>query len=328
MIARHLASLLLRRAALALPLIVAVMTLTFFLIHLAPGDPAYILAGDSPSPEFLARIRAEYGLDRPLGAQYVSFLMKAATGDFGTSIYFHRPVFAVILERFPATVLLTGTAMIIASLLGILLGVTAAKHAGTRMDVLISTVSLVGYSVPGFWIGQLLILFFAVQLDWLPAGGMTAARVSYTGWRHISDVATHMVLPVATLTVFLLTMIARFTRTAMVEALDQDYILVAEAKGASPRRVLWNHAFRNAVVTTVTVIGLEFGAVLAGAVIIEIVYGWPGLGRLFYDAIYRRDFPLLTGAFMFSSIIVIAVNTVSDAICAMLDPRTRRGQVS
>jgi peptide/nickel transport system permease protein len=324
--ARHLALLLLRRAVLALPLILAVVTLTFFLVHLAPGDPAYILAGDAASPELLARIRAEYGLDQPLSVQFVSFLTKAATGDFGTSIYFHQPVFAVILDRFPATVLLTGTAMVIASCLGILLGVAASGRAGTRLDAMISSISLIGYSVPGFWIGQLLILLFAVQLDWLPAGGMTAARASYTGWRHVSDVAVHMVLPVATLTVFLLTMIARFTRTAMVEALAQDFIRVAEAKGASPRRVLWNHAFRNAVVTTVTVIGLEFGAVLAGAVIVEIVYGWPGLGRLFYDAIYRRDFPLLTGSFMFSSIIVIAVNTVSDAACALLDPRPRRGQ--
>ena len=324
--ARHLLTLLARRAVLALPLVLAVVTLTFFLVHLAPGDPAYILAGDAASPELLARIRQEYGLDQPLSVQFVSFLTKAVTGDFGTSIYFHKPVFAVILDRFPATVLLTGTAMVIASGLGILLGVIAANHAGTRVDALISTISLVGYSVPGFWIGQLLILLFAVQLDWVPAGGMTAARASYTGWRYVSDVAVHMILPVATLTVFLLTMIARFTRTAMVEALGQDFIRVAQAKGASPRRVLWNHAFRNAVVTTVTVIGLEFGAVLAGAVIVEIVYGWPGLGRLFYDAIFRRDFPLLTGCFMFSSIIVIVVNTVSDAVCALVDPRPRRGQ--
>jgi peptide/nickel transport system permease protein len=324
--ARHLAWLLLRRALLAMPLVLAVVTLTFFLVHLAPGDPALILAGDAPSPEFLARIRSEYGLDRPLSVQFIAFLMKATTGDFGTSIYFHKPVFDVILDRFPATVLLTGTAMLIASCLGVLLGVAAARHAGTHVDALISTISLVGYSVPGFWAGQLLILLFAVRLDWVPAGGMTAARASYTGWRHISDVASHMILPVTTLTIFLLTMIARFTRTAMIEALGQDFIRVAEAKGASPRRVLWNHAFRNAVVTTVTVIGLEFGAVLAGAVVVEIVFGWPGLGRLFYDAIYRRDFPLLTGSFMFSSIIVIVVNTISDAVCLTLDPRPRRGQ--
>jgi peptide/nickel transport system permease protein len=316
--------LLLRRVFLAVPLVFAVVALTFFFIRLAPGDPAQILAGDAPTPEFLAQVRAEYGLDRPVWTQFLAFLAKALTGDFGTSLYAKQPVFSVILERFPATVLMTGTAMVVASIAGILVGVASAKRAGSNADTLISGVSLLGYSMPGFWVGQLLVLLFAVSLDWFPATGMQAARASYTGWRHVEDVAWHMVLPVTTLAVFLLTMIARFTRAAMIDALDQDYVLVAEAKGASRNRILWHHAFRNACVTTITVIGLEFGAVLAGAVVVEIVFGWPGLGRLFYDAIYRRDFPLLTGAFMFSSLIVIAVNTVSDMACALLDPRIRR----
>jgi peptide/nickel transport system permease protein len=316
--------LLLRRALLAVPLVFAVVALTFFFIRLAPGDPAQILAGDAPTPEFLAQIRAEYGLDQPVWTQFLAFLAKAVTGDFGTSLYTRQPVFTVILERFPATVLMTGTAMVVASIAGVLLGVASARRAGSHTDTLISGASLLGYSMPGFWVGQLLVLLFAVSLDWFPATGMEAARATYTGWRHIEDVAWHMVLPVTTLSVFLLTMIARFTRAAMIEALDQDYVLVAEAKGASRSRVLWHHAFRNACVTTITVIGLEFGAVLAGAVVVEIVFGWPGLGRLFYDAIYRRDFPLLTGAFMFSSIVVILVNMVSDIACALLDPRIRR----
>jgi peptide/nickel transport system permease protein len=316
--------LLLRRVLLALPLVFAVVALTFFFIRLAPGDPAQILAGDAPTPEFLAQIRAEYGLDQPVWTQFVAFLGKALIGDFGISLYTKQPVFTVILERFPATVLMTGTAMVVASVIGILVGVSSAKRAGSPADTLISGTSLLGYSMPGFWVGQLLVLLFAVSLDWFPATGMVAARASYTGWRYVEDVAWHMVLPVTTLAVFLLTMIARFTRAAMIDALDQDYVLVAEAKGASRHRVLWHHAFRNACVTTITVIGLEFGAVLAGAVVVEIVFGWPGLGRLFYDAIYRRDFPLLTGAFMFSSLIVIGVNTVSDVACAVLDPRIRR----
>jgi len=318
------ARLLLRRLALAVPLVVAVVTFTFFLIRLAPGDPAAILAGDAPTPEFLAQIRAEYGFDQPIWAQFLAFLGKAITGDFGVSLYTKQPVFTVILERFPATVLMTGTAMIVASIIGVLVGVASANRAGSPADAAISAASLLGYSLPGFWVGQLLVLVFAVGLDWFPATGMEAARASYTGWRHVEDVAWHMVLPVTTLALFLLTLIARFTRAAMIEALDQDYVLVAEAKGASRGRILWHHAFRNACVTTVTVIGLEFGAVLAGAVVVEIVFGWPGLGRLFYDAIYRRDFPLLTGAFMFSSMIVILVNMVSDVACALLDPRIRR----
>jgi len=269
-------------------------------------------------------VRQEYGLDRPLAAQFLTYLGKAMTGDFGTSIYFRRPVFAVILDRFPATALLTGSAMVVASMAGIGLGVAAARRAGTRADAAISIAALVGYSVPGFWLGQLLVLFFAVQLDLLPAGGMTTARTNHTGLALAADVAVHLVLPMATLAIFLLTMIARFTRAAMVDALGQDFVLVARAKGAGPGRVLWHHAFRNAVVTTVTVIGLEFGAVLAGAVVTEIVFGWPGLGRVFYDAINRRDFPLLTGSFIFSAALVIAVNTLSDVACALLDPRLRR----
>jgi peptide/nickel transport system permease protein len=315
--------LLMRRALLAVPLVFAVVTLTFFLIRLAPGDPAQILAGDAPTPAFLAQIRAEYGLDKPVWTQFLAFLAKAFTGDFGISLYAQRPVFSVILERFPATVIMTGTAMIVALVVGILVGVASAKRAGSRADAAISAASLLGYSMPGFWVGQLLVLLFAVWLDWFPASGMVAARATYTGWHYIEDVAWHMVLPVTTLSVFLLTLIARFTRAAMIDALDQDYVLVAQAKGASQSRVLWHHAFRNACVTTVTVIGLEFGAVLAGAVVVEIVFGWPGLGRLFYDAIYRRDFPLLTGAFMFSSMIVIVVNMISDVVCALLDPRIR-----
>ncbi len=320
---RVAAPLVFRRLLLAVPLVAAIVTLTFFLIRLAPGDPAMVLAGDAPTPEFLARIRAEYGFDQPLGAQFLAFAAKAVRGDFGQSVYFHTPVFSVILDRFPATLLLTGTALVVASLLGTLLGVTAARFAGRPADTVISAVSLLGYSVPGFWIGQLLILLFAVQLGWLPSGGMTAARQAYTGWAHGLDLAQHLVLPVATLSVFIMTMIARFTRTAMLEAMGQDFMLVAAAKGVAPGRLLWHHAFRNAAVTTVTVIGLEMGAVLAGAVVTEIVFGWPGLGRLFYDAIFRRDYPLLTGSFMFSAVLVIAVNMVSDIVCALLDPRLR-----
>lgn len=321
---RGLSALLLRRVMLSVPLVLAVVTLTFFLIRLAPGDPALILAGDAPTPEVLARIRAEYGLDQSQLQQFLAWIAKAARGDFGTSIYLGRPVFDVILDRFPATLLLTLASMALASATGIALGVMAAQHAGTRLDATISAGSLIGHSLPGFWIGQLLVLFFAVELEWLPASGMTSARVTYTGLAYALDVAAHLVLPATTLAIFLLTMIARFTRTAMIEALQQDFILVAAAKGVSARGLLWRHAFRNAVVTTVTVIGLEFGSVLSGAVVTEIVFGWPGLGRVFYDAINRRDFPLLTGAFIFSSVVVIAANTLSDLICAALDPRIRR----
>lgn len=314
----------LRRAVLSVPLIFAVIVITFFLIRLAPGDPAYVLAGDAPSEEFLRQIRGAYGLDQPILTQLGTFFAKAAGGDFGTSIYFNRPVFAVILERLPATLLLTTTAMVVASILGILMGVYAASRAGSTADAAISAVSMIGYSIPGFWLGQVLILVFVIHLGWFPTGGMVSVRESYEGWAHILDVARHMVLPVITLAVLLTTLIARFTRTAMIEQLSRDFVLVAKAKGASRQRILWAHAFRAGVTTTVTIVGLEFGMVLGGAVLTETLFSWPGLGRLFYEAIAKRDFPLLTGAFIFSSVLVIAVNTITDVVCAMLDPRLRK----
>ncbi len=308
----------------AIPLIFAVVTLTFVLIRLTPGDPAYVLAGDAPTEEFLAQIRATYGLDQSIWQQYVAFLSKAALGDFGTSIFFKKPVFEVILERFPATMLLTFSAMAVAALFGTLLGVFAASRAGTRADTGITTLSLIGYSIPTFWVGQLLILVFAVQLRWFPGGGMVSPRRSYQGLEWWWDVGVHLVLPATALGLALLTMIARFTRTAMVEGLNRDYVMVARAKGASERRVLWGHAFRVAVTTTITVVGLEFGFVLVGAVLIETIFSWPGIGRLFYDAISKRDFPLLTGSFIFTAIIVVAVNALTDIACAALDPRLRK----
>ncbi|MBV9826472.1 MAG: ABC transporter permease [Alphaproteobacteria bacterium] len=314
----------LRRLLTAAFLVFAVVAATFFLIHLAPGDPADLMAGDAPTPEFRAEVRRAYGLDRPVPEQFLTFVGKAAQGDFGTSIYYNKPVFQVIWDRAPATFLLTGSAILLATFLGVLLGVAAARRAPGKLDTLITGGSLIGYSVPGFWIGQLLVLLFAVELGWVPTGGMISARSHYTGFAYLADLGRHMALPVFTLTIFMAAMIARFTRAAMVEAFDQDYITVAEAKGVSPGRIVWHHAFRNAVVTVVTVVGLEFGAVLAGALVIEIIFGWPGLGRLFYDAIYRRDFPLLTGSFIFTSIAVVIVNALTDIACAALDPRVRR----
>jgi len=316
--------LLAKRFLIAVPLIFAVVTLTFVLIRLAPGDPAYILAGDAPSEEFLAQVRHTYGLDQSMWNQYIAFLSKAVFGDFGTSIFYKKPVFEIILDRFPATLLLTCASMTVASVLGVAFGVLAASRPGSRTDTGITVLSLVGYSIPTFWIGQLLILAFTLQFKWLPGGGMVSPRRNYEGLAWWSDVALHLILPAAAMALFLLTMIARFTRTAMVDALGRDFVTVAKAKGASERRVLWAHAFRVAVTTTITVMGLEFGAVLVGAVLVETIFSWPGVGRLFYDAISKRDFPLLTGSFIFTAVIVVMVNALTDIACAALDPRLRK----
>jgi peptide/nickel transport system permease protein len=230
----------------------------------------------------------------------------------------------LILQHFPVTLLLTCLAMFTASALGILLGVVAADRRDTPIDTIVGGVSLVGFSIPIFWLGQLLVLLFAVTLDLLPAGGMSSARVTYHGFEHILDVALHLVLPVTTLMLFETAMITRFTRTAMIEALGKEYVTVAYAKGARHRRVLWRHALPNALVTSVTVIGLEFGVLLAGAVVTEIIYGLPGLGRLFFDSIFRRDFQLMTGCFIFASAAVVVVNIITDIVVAALDPRVGR----
>jgi peptide/nickel transport system permease protein len=316
--------LVLRRLAMGVPLILIIVVFTFTLTRLAPGDPALLLAGDAPTPEFLAQVRAEYGLDKPLWQQLATYIVRAAQGNLGTSIYFGRPSLELILQHFPVTLLLTCVSMFFASLLGVFLGVVAADKRDTSIDAAVSGASLIGFSIPIFWLGQLLVLLFAVTLDLLPAGGMSSARVTYYGFDHILDVARHLVLPVTTLMLFEMAMITRFTRAAMIEALGKDYVTVAYAKGATHRRVLWGHALPNALVTTVTVIGLEFGVLLAGAVVTEIIYGLPGLGRLFFDSIFRRDFQLMTGCFIFASAAVIVVNIITDIVVAALDPRVGR----
>jgi peptide/nickel transport system permease protein len=314
----------LRRILIAIPLVLVVVLLSFGLIRMAPGDPALLLAGDAPTPEFLAQIRAQYGLDDPLWRQLLSYVTRIFSGDFGTSIHFGRPVLGLILGHFPVTALLTGVSMLLAAIVGVALAVYAASHRDGKADTAISALALVGYSIPSFWLAQLLILVFAVWLDWLPTGGMSSARVSFEGGEMLLDRIRHMILPVLTLMLFEMAMISRYTRTAMIKALDMDYITVAYAKGASNARVLWRHALPNSLVTTVTIIGLQFGILLAGALAIEVIFGWPGLGRLFIDAIFRRDFPLLMGCFIFSSMFVIAVNIVTDTVSVALDPRFGR----
>lgn len=314
-----------RRILFAIPMVFAVVALTFFLIHLAPGDPALILAGEAPTPAFLDAVRVEYGLDKPLYQQFIAFAGKAVTGDFGQSLYYNQPVISVILDRVPASALLTLSALGIAAVIGVVMGVAAARRAGSRADAMISMIAMAGYSIPGFWIGQFLVLIFAVQLNLLPSGGMGAVGICFASvWAALKDLAAHMVLPVMTQVIFLVTLTARFTRTAMIEALDQDFVTVALAKGAGPGRVVWHHAFRNAIAITITVIGLEFGAIIAGSLVIETVFSWPGLGRLFYDAIFRRDFPLLTGLLLFIATLVVLINVLTDVLCAALDPRLRK----
>lgn len=279
-----------------------------------------MLAGQAGAdPEYLALIRERFQLDRPLPQQIGSYLVAAAQGDLGFSAIQGRPVRDAILARLPASILLAGSTLLLATLLGVALGILAASRRGGAADAAISVCSLVAYSVPVFWLGQLLVALFAVRLHWLPAGGMRSADEA----GGLVDVARHLVLPSVTFALLLAALLVRVTRTAMADALGEDYVKAARAKGAPERRVLVRHALPNALRPVVTVITGYFGIVLTGAVLVETVFVWPGLGRLVYDSILSRDTPMLAGLLLFSAAVGITANVLADVVYRALDPRTR-----
>ena len=311
---------LLRRLVSGVLLLAAVAAATFVLISLAPGDTAQVLAGQAGAdPEYLELIRERLQLDRPLPHQVGSYLEAAAQGDLGFSVIQGRPVRDAILARLPASLLLAATALTLSALLGISLGVIAAARRGGSVDAAIGILSLIAYSLPVFWLGQLLVALFAVRLHWLPAGGMRSAD----GPGGVADVLRHLVLPAATFSLLLATLIVRVTRTATAEALGEDYITTARAKGVSERRVLLSHALPNALRPVVTVLTGYLGVILTGAVLVETVFVWPGLGRLLYDSVLSRDTPMLAGLLLFSATLIVLANILADVIYRILDPRTR-----
>lgn len=299
-------------------LLTVVVAATFVLVSLAPGDTAQVLAGQSGAdPGYLEEIRERLDLDRPLPFQVASYLRGAVQGDLGFSVVRGQPVSDAILARLGASALLAGAALALAALLGVLLGVAAASRRGGVADGAISALSVLGYSVPVFWLGQLLVALFAVRLHWLPAGGMRSAA----GDSGVLDVARHLLLPAASLTVLLVALVVRVTRAAMIDALEQDYAVVARGKGLPERRVLYRHALRNALRPVITVLTGYLGLVLTGAVLVETVFVWPGLGRLLYDSVLARDTPMLTGILIFSTLLVVLANLVADILYRILDPK-------
>lgn len=299
-------------------LLAVVVAATFLLVSLAPGDTAQVLAGSSGAgPEYLAEIRQRLDLDRPLAYQVASYLRGVAQGDLGFSVVRGQPVADAIRARLGASALLAGTAIAIAAVAGVLLGVLAAARRGRPVDTVITVVSLLGYSVPVFWLGQLLVALFAVRLHWLPAGGMRSVE----GDSGVLDVLRHLVLPAGTLGLLLAALVIRITRAAMIDALEQDYTTVAHAKGLTERRVLLRHALPNALRPVVTVVTGYVGLVLTGAVLVETVFVWPGLGRLLYDSVLARDTPMLTGILLFSAALVVLANIAADVAYRLLDPR-------
>jgi peptide/nickel transport system permease protein len=308
----------------AIPLLFGVILVNFILIHAAPGDPVTIAVGPGTvSAEFIEQVRKDLGLDQPFLVQLVTYTAHVLRGDLGISYSYRQPVIDVIAGRLPATLLLMGMAYAMAAVVGILLGLVSALRPRSWIDNVASIVSVTGYSVPAFWTSFLVILVFALDLRWFPAGGMVDVRSSATGFGHMLDVARHMVLPVIVLTFFYATLVARLTRASMMDVLQSDFIVMARAKGLSKARVTLRHALPNAILPVVTIIGLQFGDLLAGAVLTETVFAWPGLGRLIIDAAGQRDFPLLMGVFIISASLTIAANIVTDVLYMFIDPRIR-----
>ena len=320
--ADRLARYILRRVGFALVLVFVALSVNFVLIHIAPGDPVMILAGEGGGdPSYYARIRAELGLDLPLGQQYLHYLGAAAHGDLGYSIAYRQPVIEVVGARIGPTLLLMLPALAFAALAGGWLGIAAGRRAGSRTDELISAGTLVGASVPSFWVGQLLVIVFAVELGWLPVQGMSDPRGAGSVPAQALDIVRHLVLPVITLALFQLTLIARLMRSSISEVLGQDYIRTAWSKGLSPAAVVYRHGLHNALLPVTTVIGSQLGALLAGAVLTETIFSWPGVGRLLYDSTLARDYPVLLGVFALVSVTIVASNLVTDLLYALLDPR-------
>jgi ABC-type dipeptide/oligopeptide/nickel transport system permease component len=298
-----------RRLVLTVPVLLGVATLVFSLIHLIPGDPAQAMLGEAASQQDVAELRVRLGLDRPLFEQYVSFLSGAVRGDLGTSFRTGRPVVPQIVERLPATAELAAAAMLVALLVSIPLGIAAAVWRGTIVDHSAMVLALSGISIPNFWLGPLLAIVFAIELGWLPVSGR--------------GTAANLILPAVSLGAALAAILARMTRATLLEELRGQYVLAARARGVSRTRAVLRHAFRNSLIPVVTLIGLQFGAVLTGAVITETIFAWPGIGRLLIQSIGFRDYPLVQGCILLIAVTYVGVNLLTDLVYGVLDPRIR-----
>jgi peptide/nickel transport system permease protein len=308
-----------QRLALLVFVLLGVTVLVFLVTRLTPGDPARVLLGPRATEAEVARLRSAYGLDQPMAIQYVTWLSHVLKGDLGDSIQLHRPVLAEVADRFRGTLLLATAAMIVAFSLGIGAGLLAALHANSPLDRTLMSLLLIGISLPPFWLGLILIIVFSLFVRWLPATGM----VSPTGGGGPLDILSHLVLPTLTLAAVPLAVIARLTRANVLEVLSQLYVRTAHAKGLPGRTVVARHVFRNTLVGTMTILGLEAGWLLAGTVYIETVFAWPGLGSMLVNAILQRDYPLVQGGVLLVATVYVLINLVTDTMYLYIDPRLR-----
>lgn len=318
----------LRQLLYAAALILAVLVLNFLLIQLAPGDPAEVIAGEmgGASAEVMAAIRQQYGLDKPLLTQLGLYLGRALQGDLGMSYFYNRPVVDLILSRLGPTMLLVATALGFALVVGTRLGMLASRNPRGIASAVVTVLSLVGYSAPVFWTGLMLVILFGATIPLFPIAGMIDVVKQGGLLSRVLDIAHHLVLPALTLGLVYLAQYSRLTRASMLEVLGADYIRTARAKGVSERQVFGRHAFRNALLPVVTVAGMQFGAIISGAVLVETVFSWPGLGTLAFQSILARDYPTVLGILFFSTLIVIIANLLTDFVSRLLDPRLAGGR--
>lgn len=314
-----MAGYILKRLVSAVPVLLGITVIVFLIMSLIPGDPATAILGSYATPENVEKLNRDLGLDKPMVRRYFIWLGNMLTGDLGRSFSLNRPVIDEVMERFNATLILAGTAFVLCSLLGILAGVVSAARQYGLADKAITFVVLIGISVPSFFLGMMMILLFAVNLRWLPVSGMYAIY----GGGDLPDLLNHLIMPALALAAVATGVIARLARSAMLEVLRQDFIRTARAKGVPERRVIMGHALRAAMVSIIPVLGIQAGFVLSGAVYIEIVFQWPGVGRMLVDAILKRDLLLVQGGVVFVAACYVMFNIAVDVAQSLLDPRIK-----
>lgn len=300
-----------------------IILVNFFLLRLAPGDLADVMAGEAgaATPEFMAALRQQFGTDQPVWEQILHYYQKVLSFDLGYSFRNGGEVTDLILSRLPATILLVGTSLVVAAVVGVAIGWFSATTRKRWAGRLASVTATVGFATPLFWVGLMMIVLFAIELKWLPTGGIYDLDADYEGWSFAIDVVRHMVMPVLTLSVFYVAIYARLTQVAVLDVLKLDYVRTAHAKGLPQARISRMHVLRNALLPVLTVTGMQIGALIGGSVVVETVFSWPGMGRLAFDAVMQRDLNLLLGILFCTSLLVIAANLVTDLLYAALDPR-------
>lgn len=314
-----------RRLLQGIPTVLLIIVACFFLLRMAPGDAADVLAGESgaATKEYVERLREKFQLNEPMPVQLAAYVKNVLTLDLGYSFRQDTPVSALIGSRLVPTLLLMGTALLLAVTAGVALGMLAASRPGSWIDQCTSVLSLISYSMPMFWAGLMFIVVFSITLGWFPTSGMEEVGAFLEGWPRVLDIAKHLVMPALTLSLFYLALFVRLMRAAMLEQSGMDYVITARAKGLTERAILVRHVARNALLPIITMVGIQMGNLVGGSVIVETVFGWPGLGQLAFDSLFARDLNLLMGIFVCSAVMVVAVSILVDIAYTFVDPRIK-----